>query len=643
MNEIVKHINDTNASYRSIGSGDAKNTDLFLDNEHYEMFKFSGEQITVRFNKENLSQAILFIASILPRKYDCSAVHKNVAYSPSFVFDQLNLLDYYFRENGVPVVSKTQKWNARKDVIKKNGEIDGRFYFNGLIEDVEYVNHKGEHLFAKFTIRNYLAGGYSDLHIKKGEDGIFDVWITNNTQAYNDNIEDCINYIDKKEKYNPAQLQQIFYGAPGTGKSHSVKTETEAWEERGRVVRTTFHPDSDYSTFVGAYKPTTESVQRYDIYNKPMTRDGVPVMEQIITYEFVGQAFLHAYIDAWKNREEPEFLIIEEINRGNCAQIFGDLFQLLDRGDDGYSEYAIKADKDLQKHLSKAFKEVEIEDFPNVKAGKELLLPNNLYIRATMNTSDQSLFPIDSAFKRRWDWKYRPISNAQLGWKIEADGMLYDWWEFLERINHEIGATTNSEDKKLGYFFCKAKEGRISAETFVGKVVFYLWNDVFKDYDLSNSFFDDGEGGKLTFDKFYFVEDNETCIAEESISLFLSNLGVEAEENEEPEDAPDDTTPLTTFFVYNGEEVRSKKFITCMEELVKRIGPAEVRKVVGKSLVITKEEIDVLSGKPDRERALSHPLGDNLFLRANKSNADHRKLIQKVKDALGLDLEIKHG
>ena len=450
--------------------------------------------------------------------------------------------------------------------------------------------------------------------------------------------------LNAKPLESPEQLQQIFYGAPGTGKSHTVKTETEAWEERGRVVRTTFHPDSDYSTFVGAYKPTTESVQRYDIYNKPMTRDGVPVMEQIITYEFVGQAFLQAYIDAWKNREEPEFLIIEEINRGNCAQIFGDLFQLLDRGDDGYSEYAIKADKDLQKHLSKAFKEVEIEDFPNVKAGKELLLPNNLYIRATMNTSDQSLFPIDSAFKRRWDWKYRPISNAQFGWKIEADGMLYDWWEFLERINREIGATTNSEDKKLGYFFCKAKEGRISAETFVGKVVFYLWNDVFKDYELSNSFFDDGEGGKLTFDKFYFVEDNETCIAEESISLFLSNLGVEEEENEEePEDAPDDTTPLTTFFVYNGEEIRSKNFITSMEELVKRIGPAEVREVVGKSLVITKEEIDVLSGKPDRERALSHPLGDNLFLRAHKSNADHRKLIQKVKDALKLDLEIVHG
>ena len=342
--------------------------------------------------------------------------------------------------------------------------------------------------------------------------------------------------LNAKPLESPAQLQQIFYGAPGTGKSHSVKTETKAWEERGRVVRTTFHPDSDYSTFVGAYKPTTESVQRYDIYNKPMTRDGVPVMEQIITYEFVGQAFLQAYIDAWKNREEPEFLIIEEINRGNCAQIFGDLFQLLDRGDDGYSEYAIKADKDLQKHLSKAFKEVEIEDFPNVKAGKELLLPNNLYIRATMNTSDQSLFPIDSAFKRRWDWKYRPISNAQLGWKIEADGMLYDWWEFLERINREIGTTTNSEDKKLGYFFCKPPKDSdtITEDKFVGKVLFYLWNDVFKDGDISLFKVSDEPEAEICFDTFY-GSDNK--VNSEAIRTFL--VSVVGEENiKTNDDAP---------------------------------------------------------------------------------------------------------
>lgn len=339
------------------------------------------------------------------------------------------------------------------------------------------------------------------------------------------------------------KYQQIIYGAPGTGKSHAVKTETEAWEKEGRVVRTTFHPDSDYATFVGAYKPTTESVQRYDITNKPIIRDDdVPVMEQIITYNFVEQAFLKAYIEAWKDREKPEFLVIEEINRGNCAQIFGDLFQLLDRGDNGYSEYAIRADTDLQKHLCKAFEDVEIEDYPNIKSGTELLLPNNLYIRATMNTSDQSLFPIDSAFKRRWDWKYVPIAKGnnngtELNWKIEIDGNQYDWWTFVKTINKHVFDTTNSEDKQLGFFFCKAKNNIISAETFVCKVIFYLWNDVFKDFGFEDKIFEDKEDSvnpKLSFDKFYMANG---AVNEKKIKMFLKNLDIMPIENEDdPED-----------------------------------------------------------------------------------------------------------
>ena len=343
--------------------------------------------------------------------------------------------------------------------------------------------------------REALVGKSS---IDKFEYGYAASLVTMAKMLLEDDFSGDINHLQTALSYINTPFQQIFYGAPGTGKSHAVKTETEAWEKRGRVVRTTFHPDSDYSTFVGAYKPTTESVQRYDIYNKPMTRDGVPVMEQIITYEFVEQAFLQAYIDAWKNRDEPEFLIIEEINRGNCAQIFGDLFQLLDRGNDGYSEYAIRADKDLQKHLHKAFEDVEIADYPNVKMGKELLLPDNLYIRATMNTSDQSLFPIDSAFKRRWDWKYVPIAKGndngtEQNWMIEVDGDLYDWWTFVRTINKHVFDTTNSEDKQLGFFFCKAKDNIISAETFVCKVIFYLWNDVFKDFGSDDKIFEDKE------------------------------------------------------------------------------------------------------------------------------------------------------
>lgn len=517
MDEIVKHINDTNASYRQLSAGDAKNTDLFLDNEHYALFKDSGEQITVRYNKENLSKAILFIASILPRKFDQSSIHCKISYSKDFVTDQLALLDALFKENGIPVETTTQIWNARKDVLQKNGKVDSRFYFNGLIKEVAFTDHSGMLCDSKFTIRNYLAGGYSDLHIKKANDGIFDVTVTNVTTPYDDGKENGLE--DTSITAYSLPLQQIFYGAPGTGKSHTIKDCTKGKD----VIRTTFHPDSDYSTFVGAYKPTTKEVPVYSPFGEKVVvaknADGKPIVEDKIVYEFVEQAFLQAYINAWKKYSEAEdgeqpkeqYLIIEEINRGNCAQIFGDLFQLLDRNDAGFSDYPIKADNDMAKHLKKALGNLEIkakdsinslysEEYDDVVTevlnGKVLLLPNNLFIWATMNTSDQSLFPIDSAFKRRWEWKYIPISNAEKGWGIEANGNRYDWWAFLEKINGVVCDTTSSEDKKLGYFFAKADNNDvISADKFVGKVAFYLWNDVFKDYGFENDIFkgDNGE------------------------------------------------------------------------------------------------------------------------------------------------------
>ncbi len=225
MDEIVKHINDTNASYRNTNAGNAKNTDLFLDNEHYEMFRNAGEQITVRFSKKNLSQAILFIASILPRKYDNSTVHEVVDYSARFVREQLNMLDGFFMEDGKPVNLKTQKWNARKDVPKKNGEIDNRFYFNGLLEEYSYFDIEGNLQRSKFTIRNYLAGGYSSIHIKKSNDNIFDITVVNTTEAYYDDSdnENNLDVLETTQILSNLPLQQIFYGAPGTGKSFGIK------------------------------------------------------------------------------------------------------------------------------------------------------------------------------------------------------------------------------------------------------------------------------------------------------------------------------------------------------------------------------------------------------------------------------------
>lgn len=255
-------------------------------------------------------------------------------------------------------------------------------------------------------------------------------------------------------------------------------------------------------------------------------------MAIIIVYTFTPQTFTKAYLRAWQT-EEPVYLVIEEINRGNCAQIFGDLFQLLDRKN-GVSEYPIKADNDLATHIAEKLSSSSRTDIPElVRSGEELMLPSNLYIWATMNTSDQSLFPIDSAFKRRWEWKYIKITdgfkkdaNGQyvkdpagkkipLNWKIgvkDDKDKNYDWWEFLQKINAIIASMTSSADKQLGYFFCKADENSIINEkTFVSKVIFYLWNDVFKDYGFEDaSLFqykdDKGESQDLSFPDFYDEE-----------------------------------------------------------------------------------------------------------------------------------------
>lgn len=402
-----------------------------------------------------------------------------------------------------------------------------------------------------------------------------------------------------RNQYKGFFFQQIFYGAPGTGKSHTIKEVTRNED----VIRTTFHPDTDYSSFVGAYKPTTiEETVMTVIGTKAVPvedADGNERKESKIIYEFVAQSFLQAYIAAWKKyagteNSEPEkqFLAIEEINRGNCAQIFGDLFQLLDRNDYGFSEYPIKADADMKKQLQKVFNGLDIPQKDSINAmyedrdvvkevldGDLLLLPNNLFIWATMNTSDQSLFPIDSAFKRRWDWTYIPISNANKGWTINIGDSHYDWWQFVERINDLIGRTTNSEDKKHGYFFCKAMEGEISADTFVGKVIFYLWNDVFKDYDFCDQVFNDANGNKLTFDKFYTAEGNNSKVVEEKVKLFLKNLGLEASVQQENMDENIDSKIIIKV---NGKDVTKVNAIpyTAIEEYVKLHSEMSAQEVI---------------------------------------------------------------
>ena len=427
----------------------------------------------------------------------------------------------------------------------------------------------------KQALKELLTDEYCNVLISDGDENI------NNFPIEYDDVKCELTDTDIKNMFIDASKeamqstcysqQQIFYGAPGTGKSHEINRLTEGED----VIRTTFHPDTDYSTFVGCYKPTTKNcsnqslldydslVDRFKKYISDLgnithasaaigynyhdsivkmqeggvhsiadlladahksgttydttIRSGMLLYEEQVqlgrvnsklTYEFVAQAFTNAYIKAW-NTTDDVYLIIEEINRGNCAQIFGDLFQLLDRKN-GESEYPVDADTDLANYLRIQLANTCRTDIPKeVKNGKKLKLPSNLYIWATMNTSDQSLFPIDSAFKRRWDWKYLKIKEGKdkngnkFDWVIDVN--LKDengeerpvkWWAFIKKINEIIASMTSSADKQLGYFFCKADKKQnetdqdatiISEDAFVGKMLFYLWNDVFKDYGFEDA------------------------------------------------------------------------------------------------------------------------------------------------------------
>lgn len=434
----------------------------------------------------------------------------------------------------------------------------------------------------------------------------------------------------------PSSKQTIFFGSPGTGKSWTVQNDILDGVKDDFIFRTTFHPDTDYSAFVGCYKPVktttgkkgrvlsvedlaaiyvrdvvpTEhlktghieprikfgieyceyfggSLGKYDINNvlelagielatgciedrvgMTYVKYGVSVGLKLdaskntgtITYDFVPQVFTEAYVKAWQNPTEQIYLVIEEINRGNCAQIFGDLFQLLDRKK-GVSEYPVKAETALAEYLSNV---LEGDAAEGIRDGK-LSLPANLNIIATMNTSDQSLFPMDSAFKRRWDWKYIPTTppadksrtmelsfkdktTTKYGTTIDAGDYEYDWTEFLEKINEKIQNATHSDDKQLGFWFVKTEEGaeEITISSFVSKVVFYLWNDVFKDMGAkdSNPFTIkvDGKNVVMSFNSFF--EMNSLGQIVENIGVlhtFLRNVGVEPKVKKAIADAQDAT------------------------------------------------------------------------------------------------------
>lgn len=483
-------------------------------------------------------------------------------------------------------------------------------------------------------------------------------------------------------------LQLIYYGAPGTGKSFTIDKATN----ENNSVRTTFHPDSDYASFVGAYKPTMAPMPVHAFVGTTVhhakNAENEKAYEKKIVYKYVPQAFLKAYVEAWKRyaagEDNPYYLVIEEINRGNCAQIFGDLFQLLDRNNMGCSSYAISADEDIAQFLREddkgfgklteeqknAIGEFKLKKDSGVEEnigyeilnGSKLLLPPNLRIWATMNTSDQSLFPIDSAFKRRWNWEYMPIeydptdknTNERLAWKLEVRGKMYYWGQFLDYINPKILKLTMSEDKQMGYFFAKpdkrGTDGRldiISEKVFVNKVLFYLWTDVFKDYDLTEDpFVYENEGSKTRiayrFTDFFPVENND-MLTKFVEGFKLPVVGEQSEDNTaNTEEATKRTYGRSLVVKFpDGTQIKGDTQFDSYMQTLQKIGLDKAAEVIAKkgysrnqAPLISKEKYEAIESSPTFSYVQS---GDYYIIKGIDSMEGTLKGISKE---LGLGLEV---
>ena len=523
----------------------------------------------------------------------------------------------YYRDKDVLIlaygVSETNKPNIEWPVT--NAQTVKNYFAQNVSQLKKYTQSLVYKAYTAEDIRNITDEFDKDLNSLID---IYKAFMSPNTTktSVNDNHQP-----EEQDSYIP--LQTIYFGSPGTGKSFKIKDKILDGVDDNFIFRTTFHPDTDYASFVGCYKPITNKTKHSniaytieelaDIYKRevgptedlktghiePRIKFGIEYCEYFggsvasydanmmlelagkelatgcqedrvgvtyvkyginiglkmgpaknnnsITYDFAPQTFTNAYVKAWLNPTEHVYLVIEEINRGNCAQIFGDLFQLLDRNDDGVSEYPIKADADLTKYLQDKLG----VDHEGIADGK-IKLPANLNILATMNTSDQSLFPMDSAFKRRWEWQYVPTSvtgdkkkvlkveskeekvliNRDQEQKVLKIGMYqYDWSLFLEKINKCITDATHSDDKQLGFWFVKTPKGsnEIKIETFVSKVIFYLWTDVFKDFGAkaTNPFaFKNAEGGWVVCPFSSFFDPYTGDINLGQIHGFMYNLGI---------------------------------------------------------------------------------------------------------------------
>ena len=295
-----------------------------------------------------------------------------------------------------------------------------------------------------------------------------------NVEFDSNNSSNQSNSVSQNAQNDNLSHNLIYFGAPGTGKSYKLAQDAEIFN--GNVHRVTFYPDYTYNQFVGGFKPYSI----LDDSDDESSNSG----DTKIEYRFVPGPFMETYLEALQNPNEKYLLVIEEINRANAAAVFGDLFQLLDRGDDSTSEYPIATPFEMKDWLKQ-------EGHLSEKEARNLKLPDNLYIWATMNSADQGVFPMDTAFKRRWDFRYIGVDDGQddiddIRVEIrEENGTKREiyWNDLRKGINKVLLNAGINEDKLLGPFFINPrdlKDPERFNSVFKDKVLLYLYEDAAK-------------------------------------------------------------------------------------------------------------------------------------------------------------------
>lgn len=514
---IVKQLSESNCIKKDISS---KQSHIAITGSQMDLFPFIYTKEFIENENSSMKNFFVIKAPVNIYKNNCDKI------SDGYIdfFDKQILREemcIYPRSGGQQIQLS----------MKQNGDSANFLKFRELIKPNDYlVMFKKDRLleYDAFIIEeHYLTDKSFKSLFELSRESIKDITFVYDKDIDNLNIDSEIfnGSIDKPH-------QRIFFGAPGTGKSYELNKQAKEYFGNN-YDRVTFHPNYMYGNFVGAFKPFPKVLKNS---NGEIKKDEDGNIKETITYDYIPGILMKQLIKAFMHPNENYLVLIEEINRANVAAVFGDIFQLLDRKGDGESEYFIATSRELQEFLKKEFSSIPLSDEIKEKLGdnfENLYLPKNLYIWATMNSADQGVMPMDTAFRRRWEFEYLGINVAadtnkeefkKYKFKINSKEIVL-WDTFRRELNKKLSLLNIPEDKLIGpYFISKSmlEETNLDklTDTIKNKVLMYLYEDAAKAY--KSSLF--AEGKYSTYSSVCkFFDDN-------ALALFKGNLDIETEE-----------------------------------------------------------------------------------------------------------------